>query len=394
MMYLIYLPAVYGLFTLVWKSLANRLIAVLVGVLTLVGLPDPGFANSMGTYFAILLFVFWNFLFHQGDYLDRSAASFGLFGALISLNFDDILITLIGVGLLTASGLGILFKNFDWKYSQKAGINYFLISAVGLMFLILAFLFDVPFRLSDFQTSFSVGRALFLLGIFIKLGLPILNPSGYPLYIEVRDGNRLAFWAVFFKFVLICLVLNLINRSESFEPFVRLISALSLLISFCFLSFVGSVRNFMAASSMFTVSLVVALSSYVDADVLMLYSFVYFASSLVALRSLDPEQVDGVLHPWLVGLALALAGGVAPLFLVVLMKFVLFNQLSSTKPIILVLFGLSAFASSYFYAKFASKFFLQPNSSKIPRESVSLILVLLLMSLLATLYPEEFFKFF
>ncbi len=386
----IYLPAALGLITMLSKKLGSRYFSVVFGIITmLLLLPTGEKITDLSLHFLIILFLVWSWLNTKVDYLDRAAALFGLFGGLISVCLGDMLGILIGLSTLSVSTIGILFKDYNWSESGKYALNYLIFSALGISIIVISFIFGADLKDFSLVNSSKMAQIIFFTGLLIKLGLPVINPTGYSLYFEVLDGSRLSFWTNFYKFAIFSVICGIISKAPELNEFIRLASVPSAFIGFGLIAYSTSVRSLFAGSSFFTFSVLIYFASIANPVICLLLAFIYSLAGMIAFRSVN--GADDVQHPWLVGISLIIMGGVAPIFLITLIKILILTVSNITYPLIPGLLALSLFSVSYFYLKIASDMFEKPNP-KLPRESVSLVFLILILNVIIIKSPSLLLK--
>ncbi|MCS6961737.1 MAG: hypothetical protein NZT61_04455 [Deltaproteobacteria bacterium] len=390
--YFLALPAIYGLLSMLIKKCGSWAFALIIGLISLLIAPDNlPFFEKVSVLFSILLFTVWNVLSFKANNLERASSAFSLFGVLVGILSEDIYGVMLSLGLISVTTVGILFHGHDWRNGYLIGSNYIIFSALSLLMIVLSLAFGLSISFNDLAKSSRIGQLLLLLGLLSKLGLPVLNPSGYPLYSYVCNGTRLAFWSSVFKFFVCLIFLKVLKNlnPEVTNPLLLLISLSSLIISAGVLSKSEHLRPFIAASSMLSVSTVAFFASQIPAGNLTIYFFFYSLSTLVVLKTLDAKVPLRSVYPWLAGIGLLVAGGVSPLLLVSLFKFHFLSS-ANIDPMLVAISGFVLLGSTYFYSKQSVHLF-KEASEKMPREYASLVLILVLFAVFSLIYPELFF---
>lgn len=380
---------IFGLACLLIPRLATSTTTATVGVLCMFIIPDTLKGAEKSTVLLILaIFSIWNYISASSTALERTNSVFATVGAIFGVVADGILGVILSVSLMTVCSVGILFHGFDWKKSGNLGVTYILLSAISLMAMIISVAFIEDLNLASLKSSSKVAQGLLLIGILSKLGAPILNPSGLPLYPALKSGCRLAFWSSVFKFYLGLITLKVVSNLNQNLWLLVAVGLLSMFLGLALMARSDAPKTFVGASGAFSVGVLALMANYVDHSTLTIYLFVYYASTLATLAAIGTDGKPE--YPWISGVSLLVAGGVAPAALILLLKIVLINQVNLPTTTLAATI-ISLLGSSYFYAKQAAYIFQLPPSP-MPRQLASLCLIILIMSTLILTVPGLLIK--
>lgn len=379
----------FALVCLLIPRLATSITTATVGVFCMLIIPETLKGAEKFTLVLILaIFSIWNYISTSSNQLERINSAFATLGAIFGFFADNILGVILSVSLMTVCSLGILFHGFDWKELSNLGVNYVLFSAISLMVMIISLAFTDDLNLTALKSSSKVAQGLLLIGILSKLGTPILNPSGLPLYPALKSGCRLAFWSSVFKFYLGLITLKVVSNLNQNVWLLVAVGLLSMFLGLALMARSDAPKTFVGASGAFSAGVLALMANYVDHSTLIIYLFVYYVSTLATLAAIGTDGKPE--YPWISGVGLLVAGGVAPAALILLLKIVLINQVNLPSTTLAATI-ISLLGSSYFYAKQAAYIF-QLSSSPMPRQLASLCLIILIMSTLILIVPGLLIK--
>jgi hypothetical protein len=381
-------------FLVLFKPLSNFFYVTFVNILLILILPRSadGFNFGLETRTKIVLFlslvIAWNTLSRKITSLERSISLFCQFLFVLGLTTSKWTILILAILGLSASSIAVLAAGSvnNWRLL----IKYSLLSSVFFVSLVGCILWEGEIMYTQESNKLSpILQAVLVIAFLGKLANPLINLFNLPLYQAVSKPSSLSFAFVLVKIAIFLYFSDILQYLDSqalkVSSFLNFIAAV---LSFGLLSYTGSFRFFIAASSYLTFSSLLFFLSCDPQSNILLFLMIYSFGSIIVLQCLSERLDKEANQTGVAGITLLILGGLAPFFAITFLKLNFIVKTVSVETSFIV--GLLFLASSFFYGKWAAILFRQ-NSERIPRDLASLFFVLALISLILIAAPVSFF---